>query len=57
MEGTERRPPGKESHREAATGRKYCSTASHAARNGEQREKGLISLCLDHPDTSRECLG
>lgn len=41
MEGTERHPPGKESAGRWPQGRKYCSTASHAARNGVQAIKGL----------------
>lgn len=33
-------------------GCKYCSTASHAARNVSSLERGCFSLLLEHPDTS-----
>lgn len=38
-------------------GRKYCSTASHAARNGVQATKGLVFSYLEHPNTSESVWG
>lgn len=49
MEGTERHPPGKESAGRWPQGRKYCSTASHAARNGVQPIEGLAFSLFGTP--------
>lgn len=48
-------------HGQASSGqgepRKYCSTASHAARNGVQAPKGLVFSSLEHPNTSESVWG
>lgn len=56
-EGTGRHPPGKESAGRWPQGRKYCSTASHAARNGVQAAQGLACFLFGTPQHLHRVFG